>query len=404
MSELARRLLASSGGRSVSEDEVQFGVNPIDELRRTVNTRSFTPEQAAENRQKSLWEALSVIPGPGNVISAKDAYNSAGDASNAYQAGDYKGAAIHGGLSGVSALGAVLGLPFGKHMKRAADAGADSLYAIPAWHGSPHDFDEFKLDKIGTGEGAQAYGHGLYFAGNRNVAREYEGALAKSGNDPAIMAREALHRSGGDHQKALDFLRQEQSGLDHVAAMMQHSGDPTFGWSADSGREAMRLVERNMQGEALPLAGKGRLYRTELDVEPEDLLDWDKPLSEQSSKVREAIGKLPEGRALFEQEAAVRQIEGRLAELKNQRMTPEVSAEGSELSRRLLQERQRLQQLEARFEDYKTLTGSPAGTQALREAGIPGIRYLDQGSRGAGQGSSNYVIFDDSLVKILGKE
>lgn len=33
-----------------------------------------------------------------------------------------------------------------------------------AWHGTPHDFDEFKLNKIGTGEGAQAYGWGLYFA------------------------------------------------------------------------------------------------------------------------------------------------------------------------------------------------------------------------------------------------
>src|SRR5574337_974109 len=41
---------------------------------------------------------------------------------------------------------------------------------VPAWHGSPHDFDRFSLDKIGTGEGAQAYGHGLYFAGKREIA------------------------------------------------------------------------------------------------------------------------------------------------------------------------------------------------------------------------------------------
>ncbi len=39
----------------------------------------------------------------------------------------------------------------------------------------------------------------------------------------------------------------------------------------------------------------------------------------------------------------------------------------------------------------------------LKQAGIPGIRYLDQGSRGAGAGTSNYVVFDDSLLSILGK-
>jgi hypothetical protein len=69
--------------RSVSEDEVQFGVNPIDELRRTVNTRSYTPEQAAQNREAAFWELLGVIPGPGNAISAYDAYTGAGDAYDA---------------------------------------------------------------------------------------------------------------------------------------------------------------------------------------------------------------------------------------------------------------------------------------------------------------------------------
>ena len=39
----------------------------------------------------------------------------------------------------------------------------------------------------------------------------------------------------------------------------------------------------------------------------------------------------------------------------------------------------------------------------LREAGIPGIKYLDQGSRGAGTGSSNYVVFNPGIVDILKK-
>lgn len=48
--------------------------------------------------------------------------------------------------------------------------------------------------------------------------------------------------------------------------------------------------------------------------------------------------------------------------------------------------------------------GSDANASAaLREAGIPGIKYLDKGSRGAGEGSSNYVVFDDKLIDILRK-
>ena len=39
------------------------------------------------------------------------------------------------------------------------------------WHGSPHKFDTFDRSKIGTGEGAQAYGHGLYLAEAPDVAR-----------------------------------------------------------------------------------------------------------------------------------------------------------------------------------------------------------------------------------------
>lgn len=39
------------------------------------------------------------------------------------------------------------------------------------YHGSPHKFDKFDSSKIGTGEGAQAYGHGLYLAEAPSVAK-----------------------------------------------------------------------------------------------------------------------------------------------------------------------------------------------------------------------------------------
>jgi hypothetical protein len=49
-------------------------------------------------------------------------------------------------------------------------------------------------------------------------------------------------------------------------------------------------------------------------------------------------------------------------------------------------------------------TGGAAASSALRKAGIPGIRYLDAGSRGAGEGTRNFVVFDPSILKILKRE
>lgn len=49
----------------------------------------------------------------------------------------------------------------------------NGLMGMTVYHGSPHSFSAFDASKIGTGEGAQAYGHGLYFAENPKVAKTY---------------------------------------------------------------------------------------------------------------------------------------------------------------------------------------------------------------------------------------
>ena len=56
--------------------------------------------------------------------------------------------------------------------------GGVALAGMTAYHGSPHLFDAFDLSKIGTGEGAQAYGHGIYLAESPGVAKNYQIALS----------------------------------------------------------------------------------------------------------------------------------------------------------------------------------------------------------------------------------
>ncbi|MCA9506552.1 MAG: hypothetical protein KC616_25930, partial [Myxococcales bacterium] len=48
----------------------------------------------------------------------------------------------------------------------------------PAFHGTPHEFERFDITKIGTGEGAQAFGWGLYFSSSRGIAEYYREMLS----------------------------------------------------------------------------------------------------------------------------------------------------------------------------------------------------------------------------------
>jgi len=50
---------------------------------------------------------------------------------------------------------------------------------IIAFHGSGKDFDEFKLEKVGTGVGHQGYGSGLYFSSSEELAKGYKGDAGK---------------------------------------------------------------------------------------------------------------------------------------------------------------------------------------------------------------------------------
>src|SRR4029079_2118814 len=106
---------------------------------------------------KDLMTPVENAPVVGQALAAEDV-------GAARQRGDW--------LSmGAAALGLMPGGGAEEHAaKEAVEACGDRLSRIRAYHGSPHDFDKFDLSKIGTGEGAQAYGHGLYFAENEGAA------------------------------------------------------------------------------------------------------------------------------------------------------------------------------------------------------------------------------------------
>ena len=184
-------LLKNKGGPVNEEEDIidifESGMSPLPEP-------LLTPAQAS-------WFLSQLPPGSGllDVSRGTPAMPSSDAAPSEFYSGELQGtlaenlargnnleAALQslGGLGdlayGIPALGMVAG-PALKGLSAAGRAGLKSLRAadepVKAFHSSPHDFNKFVLEKIGTGEGAQAYGWGLYFAENPEVAKYYREAF-----------------------------------------------------------------------------------------------------------------------------------------------------------------------------------------------------------------------------------
>jgi hypothetical protein len=253
--------------------------------------------------------------------------------------------------------------------------------AIKAFHGSPYDFDRFDMSKIGTGEGAQAYGHGLYFAESEPVAWTYRylNAPVGQGTGAASFARQAESAASnagltGDEARtyAIDLLNKK--------AMEQHPTARQTWYDAANNYDALIGAKEP----------PGRMYEARINADPEHFLDWDKPLSQQSEKVQEALRNEPFASLIKANMDKGTQTRAQYGLPGSGEMMPEnlynilrgyVNAGGSSLN----------------------IPGGDMASRSLREAGIPGIRYLDQGSRGAGEGTHNYVVFDDKLIDIIKK-
>jgi hypothetical protein len=243
------------------------------------------------------------------------------------------------------------------------------MVAMTAWHGSPHKFDKFSMDKIGTGEGAQAYGHGLYLAEAPEVANTYK--RTQINNAPEL---EQMALRAGASPEAANTIAQwyhSTKGRGGIEAALDILREPHPVPHMQKYRTKLLAEEPAMRKAWEQFTDPGQLYKTDIpDEAVARFLDWDKPLSQQAPEVQAAVNKLGLS------ETQLRDLTwGGPASRPSQGM--EIYSEG----------RQKFG--EAGFSD------------ALKREGIPGIRYLDGGSRSAGQGSSNFVIFDPEMIRIL---
>jgi hypothetical protein len=291
------------------------------------------------------------------------------------------------------------------------------------YHGSPHTFDKFDMGKIGTGEGAQAYGHGLYFADNPAVARSYQFIGAQTDPDALTYGGRKLESLYNGAQRKQDMAHRMPEGpakkvaiadanaelglwesmmtRNHPKQVIEDAMDPANGW-AEQAAFAKKLDLNKFGGVNM---NPGNAYKVDLpDEHIAKMLDWDKPLSQQSESVRNALGgigshEIKDGMSIAGG--------GTLKVINDPDFGPKYFLKMGDSEMRLSAgDVQNLMGTGAEgksvYQSLKTQFGSDDKVSAhLRERGIPGIRYLDQGSRTGGAGTSNYVVFDDKLPKIL---
>lgn len=305
-----------------------------------------------------------------------------------------------------------------------------------AWHGSRVvDIDSFSLDFIGQGEGAQAFGWGLYFAQKQDVADWYRRKLTMETNSPTSravkvggqsIAEWTLDRFGPGYGTAMvevadrlhTYLVQNKPYNGWVDALQVGFEKDMAGYMADAeanndqaevealtneGRKIEQLFDslrmKDIKVDHGPSAGA--LYKVEVP-ENEDLLDLDGTLESQPPKVKKALEKV---RGQMEEQ-------GVLDEYEEQMGDDFWQWTGHELQQKALKRMgydgvfpfEEDSQLETALENGEL---AKASSLYLRSLGIPGNRYLDRDSRtieATGGKTSNFVIFDDGVVTITRKD
>jgi hypothetical protein len=244
---------------------------------------------------------------------------------------------------------------------------------IKAYHGSPHDFDKFSTENIGTGEGAQAYGHGLYFAEREGTAKAYRDNL--KGN--IVTRNDGVQKTYGQHITDVEnAIKAEHPNLhsDNVNRAAKSVIDDNLTLADIEGMgEFENVYKTGINANKSARESKGSMYEVNIDASPDELLDFDAPLSEQSDYVK---SKLPQ--EVFDYFKKTNDPRG-INLVHDNPLVPD---------RAMIREPEYAAQAAAKLNDL----------------GIKGIKYTDAQTRfSGGDRTHNYVMFDDKTIEIARK-
>ncbi len=254
-----------------------------------------------------------------------------------------------------------------------------------AYHGSPHNFKEFNLSKVGTGEGVQGFGWGQYFSGTQDVGEKYRMTLSASqriiykGTDITndknqATAAKYLIKKQGDKETAILALREAAEKRPHMQAALHE------------------LIKMDVSDIHIKNT-QGQLYQVTIPEEAIDcMLNWDKLLTEQDTHVKKALIQL--AREFNERDSLKDHLE-------------HINLRFNELAGKdvyKLAENALLAGTLKLPENSKTIiSGKKATSEYLASLGIPGLLYFDKRSREKGEGTHNYVVWDQKLIDRINK-
>ena len=251
-------------------------------------------------------------------------------------------------LNEQTAAAAQEGASYGPASQRLGQSLAEGYnpMGMVVYHGSPHLFQKFDLGKIGTGEGAQAYGRGMYMAEAPSTAKTYQPRDRKF--EDALMQKYSQAEKAGDYASMQIY----EDFLIHRSPNEIRDALPELGFTGKDLANAQKALDVGTNQYQKQTAGA--LYKVDLpDTHIRRMLDWDAKLKDQPLAVR--------------------------------RLAKSLGMDLNDLGGDLL-----------------AIVGKDeAGKQALEKAGIRGIKYLDQQSRDATQGTRNFVVFDPNNLTIL---
>ncbi len=271
------------------------------------------------------------------------------------------------------------------HLYNISEKKKSTSFNQAAYHGSPHRFDEFSTEYIGSGEGAQAHGWGIYTAQDKEVSDGYRKRLTNFSltksldeeiNDILINNKPLLDTYDIDIDKSIlnvfrgkdkiSIINQLNFKIKNWETTLKETTYPYKEYAEDKISEYNRLKKDIENNAKIDFANIGQLYKVDI---PEDdvLLDEDKTFSEQSEFVQNALMKL-----------AKKEVN---APYGFARSLPDLDA------------KQIYNRLSIAFH------GDKEASLKLNEYGIKGIGITYDGR----QDGRCYVIFDDKAVKILEK-
>jgi len=276
-----------------------------------------------------------------------------------------------------------------------------TLQQASAFHGTPHDIlgnldpeqRRFMLDNIGTGEGAQAFGHGLYFTSEESIANWYAERLTGGVNANVRDAIDSLDWLGfGSRTEALKNIRANEDWADR--------------WDANDDPDVVAELNNWRT-----LGQEKRVFNVTLwKDKQENLLKWNDSVS---PGVAEAIDKQLEAEG---SDLRLSDFNPGLANMDTDAIRQVIKTNDSDadidgMTREELIQMYDDMELEGwtLFESGAALYSSlsdefhsdKAASEFLNRAGIDGISFPAQsGGRGDGSKGTNYVVFDDAAIEI----